>query len=356
MSKRFQRGLVVGKFSPLHRGHELVIRRALDECAEVLLISYSKPELPGCGANRRDQWLATLFPETRRLVVTDERLREWLKAGESPKEVPANNADETTQRKFCGFLCQHVLGVTVDAVFTSENYGDGFAEELTWCFRERQPTFQSVQHVLVDRDRCQLPISGTLLRQNIHAHRKWLSPTVYASFVQRVCFLGGESSGKSTLAEALAREFQTIHVAEFGRELWEAKSGVLVFEDLQHIAETQVQREEEAVLQANHFLFCDTSPLTTLFYSNHLFGKAAPALERLAARSYDFNVLCAPDFPFVQDGTRQEEGFRLLQHQWYLDELAGRHIDYLLLTGTFENRINQIKVALAAKCQGLARR
>jgi len=347
MSKRFQRGLVVGKFSPLHRGHEWVIHQALDQCAEVLIISYSKPEMPGCDASRRDQWLATLFPETRRLVVTDERLRGWLKPGDGPTEVPDNDADETTHRRFCGFLCQRVLGVTVDAVFTSEEYGDGFAEELTRYFRKWPPTAQSVVHVLVDRDRHRLPISGTTLRRDIHIHREWLSPVVYAAFVRRVCLLGAESSGKSTLAAALAREFQTVYVAEFGRELWEAKSGVLNFEDMRHIAEVQLQREEEAATRASRFLFCDTSPLTTLFYSRHLFGKAEQALEDLARRTYDVTILCAPDFPLVQDGTRQEEEFRARQHQWYLDELARRSIGYLLVTGSFESRINQVSTALA---------
>src|SRR4051812_5145184 len=66
--KRFRCGLVVGKFSPLHRGHEYVIRRAMEDCEEVAIISYSKPEYPGCQAIRRERWLAALFPQTRRLV------------------------------------------------------------------------------------------------------------------------------------------------------------------------------------------------------------------------------------------------------------------------------------------------
>lgn len=343
MSKRFQRGLVVGKFSPLHRGHELIINRALEECGEVFLLSYSKPEMPGCKATCRDQWLSAIFPNARHLVVTDERLCQWVKPGEGPLEVPANDADERSHRRFCGFLCQQVFGVTVEAVFTSEDYGDGFAEELTRYFRERQPTCPVVKHVLVDRNREKLPISGTFLRQDIHAHREWLSPLVYVSFVQRVCLLGGESSGKSTLAKALGQEFTTSHVAEYGRELWNSRSGALVFGDMQRIAEVQIEREEASALRSNRFLFCDTSPLTTLFYSNQMFGKAEPTLERLAERHYDFTILCAPDFSFVQDGTRQPETFRMSQHEWYLNELAKRGIAYRLVTGSLEARIAQTR-------------
>ncbi len=346
MSKRFKRGLVVGKFSPLHRGHELVIQRAFNECDEVVLISYSKPELPGCEPEKREQWLAALFPHAKRLVVTDERLQVWAKTKDDPKEIPANDAEEIIHRHFCGFLCQHILELSVDAVFTSENYGDGFAEELTRYFRLNEPDHPQVCHVMVDHRRVQIPISGTVLRGEIQKNRQWLSAVVYSSFVKRVCFLGGESSGKTVLAGELAKHFDTFHVAEYGRELWERKNGGLIFEDMVYIAETQIANEDQIVLRANKFLFCDTSPLTTLFYSQHLFGKVEAALEQLAKRTYELVILCAPDFPFVQDGTRQDESFRTLQHEWYLHQLKTRKISYLLVTGSIANRVSQIRSLL----------
>jgi NadR type nicotinamide-nucleotide adenylyltransferase len=320
-----------------------LIQRALEDSHEVVALSYSKPELPGCEAARRDEWFSRVFPGVRHLAITDQRLRKWIRPGAGPPEVPPNDADAATHRRFCGLLCREVLGISVDAVFTSEDYGDGLAAELTHYFRELQPTHPPVHHVLVDRNRRQWPISGTQVRQDAHAQRAWLSPVVYASFVQRICFLGGESSGKSTLAEALARELNTAHVSEYGRELWEEKSGALAFEDLRRIAEVQIQREGRAAEQAVRFLFCDTSPLTTLFYSQHLFGRAEETLTRLAGRRYDLTILCAPDFPFVQDGTREDESFRQFQHGWYLDELAKRGIPFRQATGSLPARIAQVR-------------
>ena len=348
MSRRFGTGLVVGKFAPLHRGHELLIGRALAECEQVVIISYQRPEIAGYPPEVRERWLTARFPQARVLVLDDERLRRRVPPGTGPSEVPANDAPAIVDRRFCGFLCRQVLGTTVDAVFSSEDYGDGFARELTRYFRERQPDAPRVEHVMVDPARRQVPISGTLLRADPHAHRRFLSPAVYASFVRRVCLLGGESTGKTTLAEALARELGTLCVAEYGREVWTRKAGRLDFGDMEQIGREQAAREEEAAGRANRYLFCDTSPLTTLFFSLHLFGRASPALERLAERPYDLTVLCAPDFDFVQDGIRHGGSFRHRQHDWYLGQLAARRIPYLLASGSLEARAARVHAALPA--------
>ncbi len=346
MSKPFHTGLVVGKFSPLHRGHALVIQRAFELCREVVVISYSNPELPGCEADRREKWLAALFPQARRLVVTEARLRQWFPDPAERPSMPPNEAEDSLHRHFTAALCRKVVGTAVDAVFTSEDYGDGFAREFTAFFRQHNPSAPAVRHVSVDRARQAVPVSGTMIRADLEAHRQWVSPIVYASFVRRICILGGESSGKSTLAEALAHHFGTLHVAEYGRELWEAKTGALAYEDLLHIGETQVAAEEQALLRARRFLFCDTSPLTTLFYSRHLFRRASPQLKRLAERRYDLVILCDPDFGFVQDGTRQDARFRQMQDAWYVKELNRRKIPFLRVTGSVAQRIAQISERL----------
>ena len=319
-----------------------MIARALALCDEVAIISYSRPELPGCEPERRTRWLAARFPETRRLVVTDTTLaihrQEWVH-----REIPANDADAAIHRRFVAFLCRCVIGAEIDAVFTSEDYGDGFAASLEREQREHNPEAPPVAHVCVDKARQIVPISATSIRADVHAHRRWLSPDVYASFVSRVCLVGGESSGKSTLAEQLAASLDTAHVAEYGRLLWEQKRGALEFDDMLHIAHCQIALEEATARRASEFLICDTSPLTTMLYSEHLFGRVDPALQQLAtARRYDLTVLCAPDFPFVQDGTRQDDAFRRYQHQWYLDHLARRGDPWILVHGSIDERVQAL--------------
>lgn len=330
----------------MHLGHELVIERARALCDDVVIISYSRPELAGCEPERRARWLAARFPDTRRLVVTDTTLAPHRHAWEL-REIPSNDADAETHRRFVALLCRCVIGVEIDAVFTSEDYGDGFAASLECAQREHNPDAPPVAHLCVDRARELVPVSATAIRADVHAHRQWLSPEVYASFVRRICILGGESSGKSTLAERLAEALDTVHVPEYGRLLWEQKRGALDFDDMLHIADCHVSLEEAAAARARELLISDTSPLTTMLYSEHLFGRVDPRLEQLAmSRRYDLSVLCAPDFPFVQDGTRQDDAFRRYQHQWYLDRLAMRGDPWILAHGSIDDRVRMVAAHL----------
>jgi HTH-type transcriptional regulator, transcriptional repressor of NAD biosynthesis genes len=342
MSKAFRVGLVVGKFAPLHKGHVLVVQRAASVCEQLIVISYSSPELPGYGAELREGWLKACFPSATVLVVTQERLASWLSAGDAPA-IPANDAPDSDHREFVAMLCDRVLARHVDAVFTSEHYGEGFAAHLTERLPPMHRGSRSVRHVMVDRDRRVVPISATELRRNLWRHWEFLPTRVARTLVRRIAFLGGESSGKTTLAARLANELDTAWAPEYGRELWEAKTGALSYEDLALIGREQIRREETALDTARGFLFCDTSPLTTLFYSLDMFGRADPELELAARREYAVVVLCAPDFAFAQDGTRRDEAFRQQQHVWYEAQLAERGVSYVTARGSLDDRTRFIR-------------
>jgi len=337
MNAPYGLGLVVGKFAPLHKGHVLVLERAASLCQQVVVISYSNPELPGYEPDRREAWLKACFPSATVLVVTPDRLARWFPTGDAPV-IPANDSPDVSQRQFVATLCTRVLHSHVDVVFTSEDYGDGFAAHLTERFRATSPRHPAVQHILVDRKRRAVPISSTDLRDNLWRHWSYLPPIVARSLVRRVTFLGGESSGKTALATRLAAELETECAAEYGRELWEEKNGDLAYEDMTLIAREQIRREDAAVNAAGGFVFCDTSPLTTLFYSLDIFGRADTELVTAAKRAYSTVVLCAPDFPFVQDGTRRDEAFRAKQHAWYESELGARGVFYATALGSLAER------------------
>ncbi len=346
----FRRGLVVGKFCPLHLGHEELIRQAQSRCEQLVVLSYTKPGFDGCESERRAAWLHARFPEVDSQVLDDAILRRLCASrGLAARELPDDAADADLHRRFVAWWLQEIRGVPVDAVFTSEDYGDGFAEVLSAHFQA------PVRHVCVDKARLAVPVSGTQVRADPLAWRASLSPEVYASFVPRVALLGGESTGKSTLAAALAEALGTPWVPEYGRELWDAKYGALEFDDMLHIARTQVAREDLLAREANGVLVCDTTPLTTALYSEVLFGKVDDELARLATRRYDLLLLCAPDFPFVQDGTRRDDAFRKFQHEAYMRALASERVAPVVLTGNLPQRMAMALDAIRARFRHAAR-
>ena len=340
--KPHRRGLVVGKFSPLHRGHELVIQQAIEQCDEVMVLGYSQPDFPGCDRAARTRWVAARFPSVRSVQVDDETVRLLcLQQGLAFRAIPDNRAPDAEQQDWLVWLLGEVLHWQPDAMLASEHYLGPTTERMAHAWT------QPVTPVMVDIERQHHPISATRIRQDVHAHREWLHPEVYRSFVPRVVILGGESTGKTTLAAALAEAWQTCWVPEYGRECWELRGGQLTLEDLIDIGTEQVAREEAMHRQAHRVLFCDTSPLTTLGYAGWMFEAQPPSLVQQAQRPYDLAVLCEPDFGFVQDGTRQNEDFRDRQQAWYEQQLQDGATPWIRASGSLPERIDQVRLALA---------
>lgn len=166
---------------------------------------------------------------------------------------------------------------------------------------------------------------------------------------RRLALLGGESSGKTTLAQALASKMHTAWVPEYGRQRWEELRETLGVAELVHVAQHQVELEDEAAAQRSGWIVCDTTPLTTLQYCLHDHGQAPPELLALARRAYDLTVLCEPDFDFVQDGCRRDDSFRNAQHAWTLAQLQDHGVSYLSVRGSVPDRVASVLQHLATR-------
>ncbi|MES2148807.1 MAG: AAA family ATPase [Pseudomonadota bacterium] len=324
---RYRHALVVGKFAPLHAGHQFLIETALAEAERVTVLCYANPDFEAMPGELRAGWIRELFPRVDVHVPT----------GGPPDRAAA--AEHWTYLK--NWL--RAAGVEVDAVFSSESYGEPFARALG----------ASVQHRMADHGRTRLPISGSRIRADVHAHRAWLNGRVYRHFVQMVVFVGAESTGKSTLVEHLAREFDTAFVPEIGRAIWEQKGGQLDDEDYIEIAVRHRQAEAEAVARANRYLFVDTNALTTLLLG-HCYGQlraVAPAVLLQYADEcrtrYEHHFVCGDEIAFEQDGVRENEAWRARIQKLVLEDLAARDIAYAMVSGTVQERSLQVRLAIS---------
>lgn len=127
----------------------------------------------------------------------------------------------------------------------------------------------------------------------------------------RVVLTGSESTGKTTLAGALAQHYHAELVPEFVRGFAESRGGTIEFSDHGPIARGQMALEDEHIARAGQLLVQDTDLLSTVVYRRHYFGQCPPWIEAAAAeRRPDLYLLCEPDIPWVPDGVRDRGHMR----------------------------------------------
>jgi len=304
-------GVTVGKFYPFHRGHEHLITEAASQCDRLVVLLCYKPnqELPG---KVRAAWIRECCPTVEVLEVIDD--------------LP-NESEPWAQRTI------DLLGREPDVAFTSEEYGQEYAARM------------GCRHVGIDLDRRAFPVSGTALREDLAGHWDYLTGPAKAWLARRVCVVGVESSGTTTLAESLARRYQTVWVPEYGRWYWEGRryspnADEWTSDEFLRIARGQIAWEEDLARRANQLVVADTDPLATYVWHRRYVGGHYPPLWSLAtSREYDLYLLTEPDFPYVQDGTRESEAMRSQMHRWFVEALETSGRRYLRVGGTPDERL-----------------
>lgn len=166
----------------------------------------------------------------------------------------------------------------------------------------------------------------------------------------RIAILGAESSGKSTLAEALAAHYGTLWVPEYLREFVEVHGRTPFEHDQIFIARMQQEREGALAPDARRFLFCDTAPLMTAVYSRFYWGRLEAQLAALEqAHDYAWTLVAAPDLPWEPDGIlRDSDEVRQAVYRMLLQTLDERGIPFVLVKGSLAQRVRQVQDLLGA--------
>lgn len=308
-------GVTIGKFYPFHLGHNYLITEAKKQVDHlIVIVCYKNTQL--ISGKVRSQWIRYLHPDVEIIETIDDL-----------PEEPEPWAKRTLE----------ILRSKPDIAFTSETYGQPWAK------------FMGCQQKIIDLHRIKFPISGTELRANLEQNWQMLTPPAQAYFAKRICILGVESSGTTTLAQALSQYYQTVWIPEYGRCYWEGRRFTPYPEkwesyEFVQIAQGQIAWEDALSMKANRLVICDTDALATYIWHRRYLGFDSPEVEAISdSRDYNLYILTEPDFGFVQDGTRESESWRLTMHQWFIDILEQKKKNYITVGGSHEVRISQAK-------------
>ena len=196
-----KKGFLIGKFLPPHAGHLRMFEQALTQVQALTVMIFHKQSEPIPGKLRM-KWLRQLCPEITFLECTDEHRIDF--------------EDPTVWDLWTRSIRKHYRDIP-DVVFGSEPYIEELAQRLnatSFCY--------------IDLVRDQLPISARWIRRKPWAYWAYIPKPVRPYFVQQICILGGESTGKSTLARQLALHFETQYVGEYAREFLAHNNNVCV--------------------------------------------------------------------------------------------------------------------------------
>lgn len=306
-------GVILGRFLPPHLGHDFVVNfaRRFVGNLRVYILSHAGDEI---SLPRRLYWLREMFPDVE------------ITSLEVPAEI--DPAGQECMRWAAGRLATF-NGGGITHFFSSEESDNQVAQAL------------GARWIPVDPSRRVFPVSSTEIRRSPMSNWGFLPHCVRPHYVRRVCLYGPESTGKSVLAQRLARHYRTLYVPEYARTLGEIQGGVIEFEDTALIAGGHAAAEDSLARHANRLLFCDTDTITTTLWCETLYSRCYPWIREWAdLRSYDLHLLLDVDVPWVDDPVRchssEEERRKFFER--CLAELERRNRPFHLISGDWEER------------------
>ena len=182
-----------------------------------------------------------------------------------------------------------------------------------------------------------------------------------ASVVRRVCVLGAESTGKTTLARDLADALATVWVPEYGRDYTETLPDRLRYvwttPDFEIISKRQNWNEDRAARYANRIVIVDTDAFATSLFHELYVGYRAPELDAYL-RQYDLYLLTSIDTPFQMDttGLRYDGDTRRFMDATYRRHAEESGKPWAELQGPPQERLRTAVDAVGAMLGALRRR
>ncbi len=145
-------GFTIGKFAPLHAGHQYLIETAIKEMDEFIIVIYEtdKIQIP---IEQRAKWIKTLYPQIHIIYAYNP-----------PKQYGLDNESVEIQMQY---LLKYIKQYPITHFYSSEQYGGKVAEYMGIIDRR------------VDTQRVKFSISATHIRKELEKYKTSLPNIVY---------------------------------------------------------------------------------------------------------------------------------------------------------------------------------
>jgi nicotinamide riboside kinase len=166
--------------------------------------------------------------------------------------------------------------------------------------------------------------------------------------------VGAESTGKTSLIQALAQQVSSVVVPESLREFVDRTGRTPTQDEQISIMQAQMDAERLAQDQLMHggsgLVLCDASALMTAVYSDFYFGDQSLYSTALAHHQmFAMTLFCQPDLPWVADsGQRDGAMARQAVHERLVARLQSIEGLVVPIVGSGDSRVRLALRAIAA--------
>ena len=318
-------GFLGGKFLPFHLGHLYAIMSASNYVDKLYVILASNIELdtelcekagiPYIPVADRLSWIGKTLKDIDNIEILTIDDYGW--ADGSAKIIKA-------------------IPEKITHIFSSEeSYGEYFNRY-----------YPDAEHIVIDNERSDRSISGTMIRNDVFGNWEMIPTCARPYFIKKVCIVGTESCGKSTLTKKLAKYYNTNFVHEVGRDYSEEYKNQLTNSHFDSIAMDHYRLQETLAEQANKVMFIDSDAIITNYYADMYGYKFSSLIDEIANKQdYDLYIYLEPDVKWVDDGLRfsgneiqRAKNNRLLKSFYH-----SKGVNFVSVSGSYRERFEKSK-------------
>ena len=285
-------GVTVGKFMPLHKGHELMIEMAASQLDELIVIVSSASSTYYGMISSLDHRYNIIKEKYAGRNITVVKYSDDIG---DPIEVDVHGTATDNSFWESWINVFKILAPDATHFVSSDRYGKQAAKRMgiTW--------------LAIDPDRELVDISATRIRANPIKEWQYIAKEFRPDYVTTVVVVGPESCGKSTLVKDLGKAWGSPAVPEYGRIMTEIiGDGAWEIEHFYEIVRRQQAMNKIAAQQStNGLVFIDTEAYTTALYAIEYLNANSETLRSMSSHErFDLVIVVSPNLPWVDDGSR----------------------------------------------------